>query len=71
MYPRSKNHNHLSKNGEVEELVPGLKVQLFPEDEDGLAGALQRERLLVVARGDGVADVGVGRVRLVPEIQRI
>ncbi len=56
----------LCEYGEVEDPVPGLEVQLFPQHHDGLARALDGELLVLVPGQDGVGDVGVGRVGHVP-----
>ena len=60
---------HLGQDGEVEEPVAGLVVQPLPQHQHRLPRALQRKLFVLVARGDRVADVGVGRVGLVPVIR--
>jgi hypothetical protein len=63
---KTKQEANLGEDREVEDPISSLEVQLLPEDDHGLAGALDGELLVLVPGDDGVGHVGVGRVRHVP-----
>ena len=59
---------YLSFDGQVEPSHTGVIIERLPEDEDGFltSGGLDGELPVVVAADEAVADLGVGRVGLVP-----
>ena len=60
---------YLCKNCQVEQRISSLKIEMFPQDHNGLLVSLDREFPVLIALHDGVGDVRVGGVGLV-RVQR-
>ena len=68
IFPFVTLQTYLGLDSEVEEFVPGLKVEGLAKDQNrlGLGSTFQRELSLFISGHDRVLDLGIGAVRLVP-----